>query len=130
MKKFKWIFWVAVTMLCGLTFTACDKEDNDDEPFSSQSHGGGSSSSDNGQNVRHEHDLDYWQTDYNVLISMIVAEFMSFEASIDYGDTWKARECQSNIIRLQQEAKEVRLAAADDGWTLEISPYETKSAYL
>lgn len=128
MKKFKLILLMGVTMFAGLSFTSCDKEEDNDP---TETYYPGSSSSNSGtENVSHKHDLDYWQTQYNICITMIIDNFMQFDAAKKFGDTVKARELQSEIKRLQAEAKQTRLDAKSDGWTIKQDPYETKSAYL
>lgn len=78
----------------------------------------------------HKHPLDYYETQYNTVISQIIAEFMTFETAKAIGDTAGARNSSNEIKRLQSAAKEIRDEAKQDGWTIQASPYETKSAYV
>lgn len=90
----------------------------------------GSSSDNSGSVSSHRHPLDYYQTQYNTVISQLISEFMSFETAKAMGDTNGARKISQNIKNLQNSAKQIRQEAKEDGWTIEKDPYETKSAYV
>lgn len=76
----------------------------------------------------HKHPLDYYQTQYNSVISQIIAEFMTFDTAKAVGDKEGARRSSNEIKSLQKSAKAIREDAKQDGWTIKADPYETKSA--
>lgn len=76
----------------------------------------------------HDHPLSYWQTQYNTVISQLWEEFQSLDVAKSAGDTKSAQNSCAVIKRLQQQAKDIRKAAAEDGWTLEADALETKPA--
>lgn len=78
----------------------------------------------------HKYPLEYYQYQYNDVISTLAGNFMEFDTAKAIGDTVKARRLRDEIIILQGSAKEIRKEAKEDGWTIEPSPYETKSAYV